>query len=421
MPHIRPTGIFDLLTGAEGKPAAGTTDRTAGEQERIAARYAHRYRHCQLYQKNIEARLSPLARVMEIHQKNGSDQTLTEPPVKPKPERRRRVSADWPDFGSLRIWRILSQRHLHIRCAAPKRLLLFLCIPVVLALVSLSQHINGVRTDEEVRVQKRPFLEVAVMGGTAMDSQLKVLLSPAGTLDPRSAPDLLYALRFEGVANLPVPMSVLLMIVMTAVFSGTFIACLEISPERSIYRRERMSHLSILPYLGSKLPFCLAITALQCLLFLALCWCNPALRQTAFMPVWLAMVAIAWSSVAIGLFLSTIDPTAGRFSVLLAIAVVLPQLILSGGLGPDFYARMSSGLRWAADLLPARSGLEMVCTAMFHSFAGEGVGWIPGLIREVIGFDFGRSVYYTGGCLLITQFFLWLSFSAWFLKRRDTR
>ena len=47
--------------------------------------------------------------------------------------------------------------------------------------------------------------------------------TPAGTYDPRSATDLLYGLRHEGVANLPVPMSVLLMIVMTAVFSALLV------------------------------------------------------------------------------------------------------------------------------------------------------------------------------------------------------
>lgn len=232
---------------------------------------------------------------------------------------------------------------------------------------------------------------------------------------------MLYGLQHEGVANLPIPMSVLLMIVMTAVFSGTLIACLEISTEQSIYRRERMSHLRIMSYLGSKLPFCLGITALQCLVFLMICWCNPALRQTAFVPVWLTMVAIAWSSVALGLFLSTVDPTAGRLSVLLAIAVVLPQLILSGGLGPDFYGNMQGWLRWVTDLLPARRGLEMVCTALFSSLTSESTRWIPGLIKKVIGFDFGGSVYYSGISILMAQSLLWFFFSAWFLKRRDTR
>ena len=122
-----------------------------------------------------------------------------------------------------------------------------------------------------------------------MEVALKQLLSPAGSHDPRSATDLLYSLRHEGIANLPVPMSVLVMIVLTAVFSGTLIACLEISTERSIYRRERMSHLRIGPYLTSKLPFCMAMTGLQCLVYVAICWLHPILPLPALLPVWLAM------------------------------------------------------------------------------------------------------------------------------------
>jgi hypothetical protein len=316
---------------------------------------------------------------------------------------------------------ILSRRHLHIRTSASKRLLLLLLVPAVLALVTLSQPINGLVADEAVRSRKSAIHASVAQGGPATEILLHHLLSPAKVQEPRSAADLLYSLRHEGVANLPVPMSVLLMIVMTAVFSGTLIACLEIAPEQSIYRRERMSHLRIVPYLGSKLPFCMAMTAVQCLVFVAICWLHPALRQTDLALAWLVMVAVAWSSLAIGLTLSAVDPAGGRYSVLLAIAVVLPQLLLSGGLGPDFYGRMSGGLRWAADLLPARWGLEMLCTAVFDSLRGEGGRWIPGLVREVIGFDFGRAVYYSGGYTLLLHSILWLFFCAGFLKYRDLR
>lgn len=254
-----------------------------------------------------------------------------------------------------------------------------------------------------------------------MALQLKLLLSPNGHHDPRSAAELLYALRHQGIANFPIPMSVALMMVMTAVFCGTLIACTEISAEQAIYRRERMADLPITAYLGSKLPFCLAVTAGQCFVFLALCWLHPSLRQTAFFSVWLTMTAIAWCSVTIGLFLSSLDPSSGRFSVLLAIAVVLPQLICSGGIGPDFYSNMHQLVRFIADLLPARWGLEMVCTALYTPLINEETSWIETTIREVIGFDFGRSVYYTGSTILMTQSLLWLFFSAWLLKRRDPR
>jgi hypothetical protein len=161
------------------------------------------------------------------------------------------------------------------------------------------------------------------------------------------------------------------------------------------------------------------VTALQCLLFLALCWLHPVLRQAAFVPLWLTMIAVAWASVAIGLTLSAADPSGGRSSVMLAIVVVLPQLLLSGGLGPDFYGGMQGPIRLAADLLPARWGLEMVCTGLFDALNGDGARWIPAFVREVIGFDFGRPVYYSGIHVLIIHSLCWLLCCAGLLRYRD--
>jgi len=415
VPLPEPTRIFELLAGEEQPAAAGA----AITQEAIADHHARRYRDSSFHRDHIARRLSPAARALLAAPMDG-------PPERPRSPLALATALLQALRGmspaeSLRSWRILSRRHLHIRASARQRLLLLLLVPAVLALVTLSQPITGVVADEAVRARKEVIHTVVARGGPAVETLLKNLLSPAGTHDPRSAVDLVYGLRHEGVANLPVPMSVLLMMVMTAVFSGTLIACLEIAPERSIYRRERMSHLRIGPYLGSKLPFCLVMTGLQCLVFVAICWLHPALRQASPVPVWLVMVAVAWNSAAIGLALSAADPTGGRFSVVLAIGVVLPQLLLSGGLGPDFYGRMAGGLRWTADLVPARWGLSMLCTALFDSLGGEGVRWIPALVREMIGFDFGRSVYYSGGYALLFLSVLWLFLCAGFLKYRDLR
>jgi len=412
-PLSRPTRIFDLLTGEE--PRVGDGPATSRGQEAIALGYAAEYLASPVYRSTIADRLSPAARRLLA-----SDAGEAPPPK----SRLRSFFSRGNRLGfrpgeAFRSWSILAQRHLHIRTRSGKRLLLLLLIPAVLALATLSQHIAGVAADAVAQARRTDLQAAVSLGGPIMERQLKLLLAPAGVADPRSGADLLHAVRFEGAANLPVPMSVLLMTVMTAVFSGVLIACLEISSERSIYRRERMSHLRILPYLTAKLPFCLALAAVQCLVFLVVCRLNPALRQFAFAPVWLTMVAVAWTSAAVGLALSAADSSGGRFSVMLSLAVVLPQLLLSGGLGPDFYGRMHGPLRMAADLLPARWGLSMVCTSMFASLGGEGARWIPAFVRETIGFDFGGNVYYIGVSMLLSQFFLWLLLCAGFLKSRD--
>ena len=423
--HPDPAWIFEALAGADNAPLTDTPGCPHERRTTIAQRYAAAYRQSEPYRQHVEARFSPAlhhkqdepvsndATLPEVH--GQSDPSLAAPsPVEPR-------AFSQPLRETWRSWLILSRRHGHIRCAAFKRLLFFLCVPVVLALVTLSQPIKGIPSEALALQEKKAISAAIARGGSFMESQVKTLLAPAGVYDQRTGADLVYALRHEGAVNLPVPMGVLLMMVMTALFSGTLIACLEISAERSIYRRERLSFLGVLPYLGSKLPFCLAVTGLQCLAFLLICWSNPQLAQLPFLPAFLTMTVVAWSSIPLGLLLSALDPTAGRFSIILALAVVLPQFILSGGLGPGFYAGMPPGVRFAADVLAARWGLEMTCTALFSRLQSAATAWIPGFIREGIGFDFGTPVYYSGLGALLIQSLFWLFLCTWFLRRQDRR
>lgn len=423
-PLQRPAEIFTLLDSGETTSGRG---EAATIREEKAAFYADRYLKSAFFEDNVNRLLSPVARstlasgdhqAITLHQQEShSSRTGWWPMPGTRSRRRVRSLGAW----SARAWMTLAERHLAIRCTSRKRLGLYFFLPLILALATLSQNMRAVVPAETAKEEKRVMHEEILRGGPQLENGLKALLVQPGVQDSRSAADLLYAMRFEGVANLPVPLSVVLMIVMTGVFSGTIMACLEISGEQTIFRRERMSNLAIHVYLGSKLPFLLLITALQCLVFLGICFVHPVLSQADFLPVWLSMVAVAWASVALGLFLSAIDPSSGRFSVLLAIVAVLPQLILSGGLGPDFHQGMHSSIRWAADLLPARWGLEMQLTALYEGFGPEPVSWMAGLVRHVIGFDYGTQVYYTGGIILMAQALFWLFCSAWHLKRRDYR
>jgi ABC-type multidrug transport system ATPase subunit/pSer/pThr/pTyr-binding forkhead associated (FHA) protein len=413
LPH--PAGIFTLLTGEDpyhfGDPADHAS--LAG----IAARWADRYRASSLFQDHVAQRLSLTAQELMAGGPDAPSVRLSLPVLL---ERAVQSVRRFSPTMACRSWAILARRHLHIRTRAPQRLLLLVLVPVLLALVTLSQPLSGVVDDAVVRERRADIGAAMAHGGPFMEAQLKRLLAPpSAPLTARSGAELLYGLRYEGIAHLPVPMSVLLMIVMTAAFSGTLIAALEIAPERSIYLRERRSYLRILPYLAAKLPFCLGMTALQCLLFLALCWLHPIVRQTSFIPLWVSMVMVAWTSVTIGLALSAADPSGGRSAVMLAIGVVLPQLLLSGGLGPDFYGGLPTPLRWAADLLPARWGLEMVCTGLFGALNVEGARWIPAFIRENIGFDFGGTVYYSGIRALSFHSLCWLLCCAGLLRCRE--
>jgi hypothetical protein len=153
--------------------------------------------------------------------------------------------------------------------------------------------------------------------------------------------------------------------------------------------------------------------------FLALCRLKPGLRQFDFPSAYLAMVAMAWTSCALGLFLSAVDPTAGQFSVVLAIVAVLPQLVFSGGLGPDFYAGMSTVMKGFANVLPARWGLEMLTTAFYRHPDRTALEWITRFVPDSIGFDFGPKVYWRNTLILAGQAFGWLVLCSLALKRLD--
>jgi len=380
---------------------------------------AEKYRQSSYCRTHITNRLSPAAQGLLAGSGEPDEQAPS--PDRPFGERLRQALTHCSLLAFLRSWFILSRRHLQIRLGSARKILLYLLVPLVLALVTLSQSMPGIPENALVRSRMTAIAEAVNQGGTDFERRLVLLLGPEKEAAPRSGAALLYALRYEGPANLPLPMGSLLMMVMTAVFCGTLIACLEISAERSIYRRERQSYLKILPYITSKLPCCYLLTSLQCLVFVALCLLSPVVRLVDVLPLWLSMVAIAWSSVGLGLLVSALDASGGRYSVMAAVAVVLPQLLLSGGIGPEFFQGMSALQRALADLLPARWGLEMVCTAVFGSLTGEGVRWIPTFIREGIGFDFGFWVYYTDGSILLGQFLCWLLMSAGILHIRDHR
>jgi hypothetical protein len=180
-----------------------------------------------------------------------------------------------------------------------------------------------------------------------------------------------------------------------------------------------MSRQRLFDYIGSKLPFCLSVTALQCFVFLGLFYFNVHMREVPFVPVWLTMVAITWTSVAIGLFVSSLDPTHGQFSVVLAIIAVLPQLILSGGLGPGYFHDMSLLTQFVANLFPARWGLEMLLTSVYSGVSFQSIAWIPDFVTQTIGFDYGSGVYLKNGFILIMQSCTWLLLCAMSLARHD--
>lgn len=410
-----PTDIFHVLENGPDRTGTASLRQKSMDRKTVAVHYADQYRNSVYFQRNIGNKPPSSTRTTLITQQQLKTTILANQSFGLPYSRLKKLIHHSFSFSD---WLTLSQRHFRIRLSSPKRIATYLLIPVLLALVTLSQNIKGF-TDQETAATQLQTIKLQVRsGGPLLAASLKTLLSPEGIDDPRQAWEILHAVRYQGPANLPIPMTVLLMGIMTGVFLGTITSCLEISSERRIYQRERMSGMRIFDYLGSKLPFCLSVTAVQCFIFLGCCSLHPLLRPLSFLPIWLTMVGVAWTSVCMGLCISGVDPTSGRFSVLLAVAGILPQLILSGGLAPDFYANMNVLTRIPAILLPARWGLEMGLTGVYDN-GDTAVPWIADFVHKVIGFDYGTTVYYHGVSVLAVQAVVWLLLCAWLLKRRD--
>lgn len=424
-PLERPTRIFELLEGEITIPDLPPDKQ--GDKLAIADYFQERYIRSEYYRRNLETQISPLAR--SIGQQSVYSRSV------PAPDSRNGKASGYrqlleptrfraPKFSlklvSPRILWTLIKRHFQVRLAFPKRLLFYMFVPIVLALVTGSLP-AGTTLEDDVALEHQETIRSQIHDGPFdMGAPIKALLAPDGVDDPRAAEEIVYSLKYEGLPNLPTSISVLLMFVMMAIFTGTLVACLEISAERPIFVRERMANLKIAEYVGSKLPFLLLLTAGQCLVFLVICWFMIGEGHFDPLPTYLALVTMSWTACAMGLAVSAADPTPGQFSVILAIIVVLPQLVFSGGLGPDFYQGMNGVLRGLADATPARYGLEMLMTAAYDQPERTALEWLGPFVRDTIGFEFGSSVYQRNTLILGAQTLAWLFICGALLKYRKT-
>ena len=427
-PIERPTQIFEILE-AESPGEHRATSPSADPKDAVAESYQTAYSDGELFERHVGREMSEIGRGLLGVASAAGGQGSKRRANAPTDPRQYSSLLENPTAGaktgigldllSPRTLRTLTKRNFAIKLVSPKRALFYLAVPIVLALVTLSLRTAEFPNDAEMADKHETIRSQVHDGYVDLGNPIKELLSPDGVDDPRPAEDVVFALKHEGLPNLPTPISVLLMFVMTSVFMGTLMSCLDLSTERPIYIRERMANQKIPDYLASKLPFLLLVTALQCALFLALCRLKPGLRHFDLPSAYLALVAMAWTSCAMGLFLSAVDPTAGQFSVILAIVAVLPQLVFSGGLGPDFYEGMSGVMKALACVFPARWGLEMLVTTFYHHPEHAALQWIEEFVPDTIGFDFGPRVYFANAVVLLAQAVGWLILCGVALRRLD--
>lgn len=326
----RPLEIFDML-----EPESG---RDPSLREKRAEEYERKYIESRLFQEYVADRAeTPL----HLQLPSLSAGTSSEAPKAGK----NRIGNFAKGFLELRQFLILVKRNIDLKISAMGRLIAPLLTPLILGLLT-------------------------------------------GTIKP--LPESLQ-LESRGVNGFPWPLSVPLMLTMTAVFLGTLSACLEISSERPIYLRERCVNLRIRMYVLSKLPYLFLITLVQCFIFVLVSTVPLKLWSVNVMELIGIAVAMAWTSALIGLFISSLDPSPGQNSVILAIVVVLPQLLLCGAMPPGFYGDMNHVTQVFASVLPARWGFEMMLTVLYQSPAWAR-DYITGSAPGHMGFAFGNSM-----------------------------
>ena len=148
---------------------------------------------------------------------------------------------------------------------------------------------------------------------------------------------------------------------------GISVAARELVKERSIYRRERMVNLSLLPYVGSKLLTLSWIVCLQCLmLFLTLKTLHflGVMYLPGFLggaPHLIVMVLTGTVGIALGLLVSALVRTS-EIATSIVPLLLIPQILFCGLVGvPNGVARVVSTVMpatWAFDELKQTSTLD---------------------------------------------------------------
>jgi ABC transport system ATP-binding/permease protein len=158
---------------------------------------------------------------------------------------------------------------------------------------------------------------------------------------------------------------VVMILVMSAVLSGTALSIREFIKERDIYERERMAGLSASAYLFSKVIVLTIISVVQTALVvlvgittLKLPAKGVVIPGTALIEIFVALAVLSVTSMLIGLAISTLV-TKGDQTMPILVGVTMVQVALSGGLFP-----VSGALNAISMIAPARWGLGAIASTI---------------------------------------------------------
>jgi ABC-type multidrug transport system ATPase subunit/pSer/pThr/pTyr-binding forkhead associated (FHA) protein len=196
----------------------------------------------------------------------------------------------------------------------------------------------------------------------------------------------------------------LFMMALAAVLLGIFAAAYEIVKERSIYRRERMVTLRLVPYLASKLVVLAVFALVQCLLLLLVIGLRVEMPGRGVLlpaPVemYVTLIAGTLAAVMMGILISALVPNTN--TVIYAVLLVLFFQIIFAGVIFDLPGAASelSALtltRWTMEGLGTSANIERLNGLTCTRFQ-------PDPITEEVSFDVEQPDPALGGTTVITK------------------
>jgi hypothetical protein len=158
----------------------------------------------------------------------------------------------------------------------------------------------------------------------------------------------------------------LMILVMSAVLSGTALSIREFIKERDIYERERMAGLSASAYLFSKVIVLSMISVIQTALItivglsrLAVPASGVLIPGTGRIEIFVSLAVLSVMSMLIGLMISTLV-TKGDQTMPILVGVTMVQVALSGGL----FSISGKALELISSIAPSRFGMGAIASTV---------------------------------------------------------
>jgi ABC transport system ATP-binding/permease protein len=235
---------------------------------------------------------------------------------------------------------------------------------------SLNQVFTMARRYSRVMWADRVFIATTVLMPILLGVLVRATPTPLGLVNGKGA-------ELGGNLN---AIQVLMILVMSAVLSGTALSIREFIKERDIYERERMAGLSASAYLFSKVMVLSVISVLQTLLVVAVGVTGLALPHSGvvlpvpMLEIFIALAVLSVVSMLIGLAISALVTKSDQTMPIL-VGVTMVQVALSGGLfsitGALNYVSWIAPARWGMAALASTINLNVIQAQAYQSTTGQ--------------------------------------------------